>query len=620
MARKVGTPTGISLEDLVQGLKNQQLDMSDDIKKILADEEERKKEEKQKKVQERAQNKKVQDTPTSSTAETPVKEEKEPESTPKPKSGNTEKPKSGNKDDKKKPDIKKKKDVGFAKSFLQNFVGKDLANKLIRKTPVSFPSSNTSSNTSSSGGSSTKNDIKEIKSDIHEIKAILVEKKPSLQTPVKQEKKPSVLDKFASMIAKMSKKPAPTRGKVWINNGQDRRLVKPDEIPSGWYRGMGKKTPKTSTVEKVQKPSLIDSKRLNRVPVQHVATEVQKLETNVQNDVRTAAKPEESVLPKPVDGVSDQQKVENTKQEVAKEAEAKIVHDKLDKILEELDKIKKKNNQDILGKLGKFGALLASAWSAIKGMSKLLGTVFKKVAQFGKILGSWMSTLAKNVGKWVTSAVRSLLPRLPAAGALAGAVGITYLEGKALDWMSNKAYQDELKPFKSLEQKYGLKAEGMGKFDLKGKQYSYEDLPDQYKKLINAYTGDTRTGSAKQAQQYIKEHESDFKALEVKSDPKDNVVPKATQVQQPTVTPLPKQAPRRLMEASVANVDMKRDVQTEPQVVVIKGGNKTTVLPSSQKNNQPVVIVRPRNPEPSLDRYNGSIFDSPSGYYSLYRM
>jgi hypothetical protein len=451
-------------------------------------------------------------------------------------------------------------------SSLQNFLGKDTAKKLIKQHPNTPGTESVSlqnlpellNNKEKKKVPATSADIKAIRASVDEIHEYLFgKKKPLGSNLIKSRRRQGgflksfvgglTTDRFAE--------------KVFSGGLPKFERAKPTE----------NKTP--STVE--------------RVPTENVPNAL----SNIQM------------------GNSDQAQAQHTKEFVQKEEDAKALHQRIDKIQTSIDDMKKKLDT-LLGRSGKnnFGSMLGTilqmlglAWKAIRAIGANVGKV---LSQLGKLA----STIFSNV--W--SKLKPILARAGFAetGAALGAAVLTAGQALAIDRMAKYEYDRAASPFKKLEQDYGLKALGNGNFELKGKKYhnygdsevkGNDDLPEEYKTLINAKTGDTRGGTSKRAQEYIQKHEAEFEALKVKP------------------TQPPRALPTALSKATETNNTLESDKDSSPQVVVVKGGNKTTVVPTPSQS--PIgVVVSPRNPEPSADSLNAGLFDAPQGYGAMYRI
>lgn len=106
----------------------------------------------------------------------------------------------------------------------------------------------------------------------------------------------------------------------------------------------------------------------------------------------------------------------------------------------------------------------------------------------------------------------------------AGAVAVTGAGFYALNKGMTKAGEESKGKMDVLESKYGLKTiYDKGKatgYEVRGKKYGLNDLPQEYKDLIEAYgPGDKRSFSAREALKRIKANEAKYKALETSSQP-----------------------------------------------------------------------------------------------------
>jgi len=141
--------------------------------------------------------------------------------------------------------------------------------------------------------------------------------------------------------------------------------------------------------------------------------------------------------------------------------------------------------------------------------------------------------------------------------AAAGAVAITAAGVYALDKGMTEVGEKSKGKMDDLEKKYGLKTKyengrAIG-YDIKGDKYGLDDLPQEYKDLIDAYgPGDKRSFSAQQALKKIKQNPEKYKALEIDFKPtqqkkKTNVSPKV-----PISAETPKPSPVTNIQPSAA--------------------------------------------------------------------
>jgi len=465
-----------------------------------------------------------------------------------------------------------------AETTVQNLVGKNVAAKLVKKQPEfeepkpTVPYVAPKSVQRPAVAKITNNeDLKIIRASLDEIHQFLLGQKKPLGPAMPRTNKSSSF--FKSFLGGLT------------NKGFAEKVF-----------SIGKGNPSHERVSKPEKTSLSG---VQRIPTENVPSEISKLQTNLSQDQQTA---------------------QHTKEFVQQEDDAKSNREKLDKIQASLDEMKKKldtllgrrsSNGGLLGTLANLWNLLKMAWGAIKLIGKNIARVFREI---GKVT-AW---IASRTWGLIKKGVEKLIPLLerfgPALaeflvtkiGPVAATAGIAY----ATDRIAKYEYDRGMAPFKQLEQDYGLKALGNGNFELNGKKYhNYgdsevhgpDDLPEQYKTLIEAKTGDTRGGTSKRAQKYISEHQSEFDSLKAKP----------TQPQKSLLT--------AFTQATKDNIDLEDEQDSSPQVIVVKGGNKTTVVPAPSPN--PIgVIVSPRNPDTSADALNGDLFDAPQGYGALGRM
>jgi ribosomal protein S25 len=459
---------------------------------------------------------------------------------------------------------------------VQNLVGKNTASKLIKKQSTEEPVSSPAVTTpfvppTRPVVSKVQNneDLKVIRANLDEIHQFFLGQKKPLGPALPRSKKSSNF--FKSFLGGL------TNDKFAEKFFPHHQLPKHERT-----KKQEKNTPSTT----------------QRLPLQSVSGELNKFQLGLNQDQQTA---------------------EHTKEFVQQEDDAKSFRERLDRIQSSIDDMKKKLDTllgrkssaggGILGTLANLWNVLKMAWGAIKIIGKTVGTIFKEIGKITKWIAEGTWNTMKNAFKKLVPYLKTIGLReiIAGSGAAAATAGLAY----ATDRIAKYEYDRAAEPFKKLEQDYGLKALGNGNFELNGKNYhnymdsevqgKTPDLPDEYKTLITAKTGDMRGGTSKRAQDYIKQHDSEFEALRVKP----------TQPQ--------KTLPTALSNATKAKDELESDADNEPVVVVVKGGNKTTVIPASQSN--PIgVVVSPRNPEPSADSLNAGIFDTPQGYGSIYRM
>jgi hypothetical protein len=474
--------------------------------------------------------------------------------------------------------IPSKPNTGFARNFIKNLVGKDLAAKLIKRSSVESKKEDQREET-------TSKDIKAVKLTLEDLKKTL--EAQGKKIPEKLQRKSSAVKKFTSAFASSFKRTA----------------VKPLE-----KLGYKFERPKA---EKIEKPKKIKGETVDKVPKQIAPLMAADLhEKFSQPQIQTS--PQEK-LPVPQKN-EDQEKAQTVQTEVVHEKEAKAINDKLDLILKELDDIKHKQHGGMgMGILGMISAAIAGLWKKIKPIFDTVKTILNSVGKIWDVLKRFGSTMARfaaklgvKIGDTLKGLGKNLLEGVGTAEVVAGAgaVAITAAGAYGIDRLAKYETDRAMKPAEAL-QKYGLKALGQGKFVLNGKQTTYDELPDDYKHLVGAMTGDTRGGYSKKEQEYVKEHSDLYKKLEIKT---------------PQVAPVPKQLPERVAAASAQNTEMKSAQQSQPNVLVIKGGNTTKVMPSSKKSGSLAVQISTRNPESSISRLTSQMFDDPAGYSNISRL
>lgn len=134
----------------------------------------------------------------------------------------------------------------------------------------------------------------------------------------------------------------------------------------------------------------------------------------------------------------------------------------------------------------------------------------------------------RRIGVKGARALRYARTAAPGAAMTAAAVGsIALVTGGAAYMASGKAADEAKKPLKELERIYGLKVLYDSKgatvgYTVQGKKYGLDNLPQEYKDLIEAYgPGDKRNASARAAIERIKANPEKYRMLELGYKPKD---------------------------------------------------------------------------------------------------
>ena len=472
-----------------------------------------------------------------------------------------------------------------AESVVQNLVGKNVASKLVKKQPEEEPVKTQepvvvpkTPQKPAVDPITNNGDLKVIRATTDEIHQFLLGQKKPLGPAMPRTNRGSTF--FKSFLGGLT------------NHGVAEKFFPNKHLHSPTHEKVTPDTP---------------SPLLQKVPIENAHAEIGKLQTNLFQDQQTA---------------------QHTKEFVQQEDDAKSNREKLDKIQASLDEMKKKLDTllgrnssrgsgigGLLGSLAGVWNLLKMAWGAIKFIGKNVAKIFREIGKVTAWIASKGWDLLKGgiekLSKRVLPIIEKIAERVGLAevGAGALALGATAATAYATDRIAKYEYDRGMAPFKQLEQDYGLKALGNGNFEVNGKKYhNYgdsevhgdDDLPEQYKTLINAKTGDTRGGTSKRAQDYIKDHQAEFDALKSKPIQPQKALPTA------------------LSKVTQDNADLESDSDSNMPVIVVKGGNKTTVLPAQPA---PIgVVVSPRNPDASADALNGDLFDLPQGYGSLGRM
>src|SRR6185503_11791014 len=140
---------------------------------------------------------------------------------------------------------------------------------------------------------------------------------------------------------------------------------------------------------------------------------------------------------------SDQKKAADTKADVDQQTETKITQSKLDKILEELDKVKKKASGG--GLLATLMAGVAALLTKLKGLQTAVLGYIKTIGTWllKKIVASfaWLRKLGEAAG-WIKRVGAATLEGVGAVEmtAAAGAGAMTALEAVAVDKMAKYEY------------------------------------------------------------------------------------------------------------------------------------------------------------------------------------
>lgn len=488
---------------------------------------------------------------------------------------------------------KSKKKSNIRHVLLKSIFGKQLTKK-IEKSFFEEGRSSGGLSAPQKKASSYAKDIQQIKEDVAEIKTYLVKIDPKqakvVSTPLKQSRGNIIKSMFSQRI-----KEALARIKA-------QRIQKP--------------TP-ASTAE--------------RVPQENVVTEAsaQLMRERAPSTNIVPIRPAETFSGTAVEENQSQAAAAQTKKEATESDRDKRINEKLDKVIELLEKLTKRKSgpgfnlglglapllslmKRVLAGVAAGGVLLKKLWSK-------LGNVWERVKNFAltgaRAIGSKLGTVARTSAR---IASKFAGPALAAASITAE--GVNAIGNTIPDHLLKK----NMKPVDELEKKYGLisgaKSGKMGKWSTDGGRtfVAYKDLPETHRKLIDANVGDKRTYSAKQAQKYIREHQEEFRKLEVPAKREAQPKMEEKRIPQPAVSKSQAVVPaKKLPEISSTNQELKTTQKTVLQPIVVK--QKTQKVVQAPQQSERPVVVKTRNSEPSLDRYNGSIFDHPAGYYNLYK-
>ena len=187
----------------------------------------------------------------------------------------------------------------------------------------------------------------------------------------------------------------------------------------------------------------------------------------------------------------------------------KELHDKLDKIL---------NQIDLIDQSGSEGGIFENLFDRRNKRRTRTPNRNKKPTMRNRL---------KNVGRGATRlATRAIGATAPVVGVATAAATVGLVVGGAAYMASGKAADVAKEPMKELERKYGLKVLYNTKgntvgYSVNGKNYGLNDLPQEYKDLIAAYgPGDKRNFDAREALARIKKNPEKYKMLELGYTPK----------------------------------------------------------------------------------------------------
>lgn len=492
-------------------------------------------------------------------------------------------------------DKKAKKKPNMRHVLLTSIFGKQLTKKIEKSF---FEETKTSSglSTPQRKGSSYANDIKQIKEDVAEIKTYLIKIDP----------------KQAKTSSTPQRKLRGSLAKSMFGQKVSEALAR-------------------IKAQRIQKP--IAQPTVERVPQENVATEASAQlvrERTPTPNVVPAKSAVETFSGTAVEENKAQAAAAQTKKEATESERDRRVNEKLDKVIDLLEKLTKRKSgpgfnlglglAPLMSLLKRVLAGVAAGGVLLKKLWTKLGNVWERVKNFAR---TGLKTLGSKIGKAVRTGGRMLAR---AAGPLLAAGAITAEGVNAIgNTIPDHLLKKNMEPVDDLEKKYGLvsgaKSGKMGKWSTDGGKtfVAYKDLPETHRKLIDANVGDKRTYSAKQAQKYIREHQEEFRKLEVPSKREAQPKMEEKKIPQPAVSKSQTVVPaKKLPEISSTNQELKTTQQTVLQPIVVKQKTQKVVQQAQQTSERPVV-VKTRNSEPSLDRYNGSIFDHPAGYYNLYK-
>lgn len=558
-SRKSGrTPGGVTLAQLAQGFKNQGLEIPEHIKQLMNEQDQKPatpskktidKWESSRKAKEEAKTNEAVDKPVKEQSQTPPVEKKEEVQAPKEET---------------KPQEPSKPDAGFARSFIKNLIGKNLADKLIKR------SASEAHQEVRREVSNTK-DLKAIRLEMEEIREALLKqgKKSTIKLP---QRKPSAAKKFTSSFT----------------NAFKRTATQPfDKLGYKFVR------PKALKMDKPKKEET--KKTADKVPSVIAPAMAAQLQAKLA--------PQKNV---------DQEKVEQVKTETTKESQMKAMNAKLDKILEELDHIKRKGSGGSM--LGMIAAGLAGLMGIIKPMWNAVRKLVTDIAKIGSWIAKKLGTAwsaVKEVGSTVGRVVKNAVKKgWEVAKKVAKKGGEVIEEGAAAVGVGSKALRVGGKALGAAGAALDV---GSGLYDLSQGERQTELHGLDY---ISPMRLGMRAGEA------INQGVSKLTGGEDLSEMISRIPEKVSDALKPSATkpqPVPKKLPEKVATVSAQNTEMKQTQKSEPQIVLIKGGNKTTVIPQKQ-TGAVAVSLSTRNPERSISRLNSILFDDPAGYGNTSRL
>lgn len=233
-----------------------------------------------------------------------------------------------------------------------------------------------------------------------------------------------------------------------------------------------------------------------------------------------------------------------------------------------------------------------------------------------KILGMITSLLKKGATllvRTVVNAFKSMAPRVAKflgldglegiGAALEGATGVAEVGVMAkglYDTLSGTTYKEKKAATDDRLSKYGVKLISGGQdgstrgYEIDGKQYTYDQLPKEYKNVIDAYGNpDQRAATAQKALAEIKANPTPYQQMQ--KNQAGTMLPEVT---------VSAKSPSVAREAA-------DDSSSAP---TIYNDNRTMAAPSKDKGSDQTVVIQTRNPEGSAGSYIGSIFDHPVVY------
>ena len=308
----------------------------------------------------------------------------------------------------------------------------------------------------------------------------------------------------------------------------------------------------TATAERVSVESNKTPEQLQRVPMAAVPRAVDQAKTEFAEGQQKNA---------------DQAMAAQEKTEEKHDKETKTVHQKLDKIIDDLDHIKRKAVGGTSGLLMGLLAMVGKVWKWLKN------TLWKRLV----LLGEWLGKKLWGALGSLMRAIKNIkMPSLGgAARAAVGAFGAAAVNVAAVvGWDAGEKEMNRAKHTRKMTplfEKYGLKELGNGKFEIDGKKYKRvgeqgeePELPTALENLVTIATEDPRGGRAQNAQKYLSQHKDELDTLEASHQQYLSDHPEAAKGQAKVL------AAKKAEDAKTFTSDVKSDINAVGGVVGIK--------------------------------------------------